>query len=102
MGGLISLFRGNKKGENFFVIPILVIFSILCFFIPSFSALPIFNYVTIVLTAILCIIILVWKILFHKILVDYFALLIAVFNVAIFISNIFNKDASHIITYVTL
>lgn len=102
MGDFISLFRGNKKGENFFVVPILVIFLILCFSIPSFSALPIFNYVTIILVAILCIIILVWKILFHKILVDYFALLIVVFNIAIFISNIFNKDASHIITYVTL
>lgn len=102
MRDLISIFKNNSKVENFFIIPILGIFAILCFFIPSFSALPIFNYVTILLVAILCITILIWKFMLHKVVIDWFFFLIIIFNVAIFISNILNKDATHIITYITL
>ena len=102
MNKLISVFRENSKKENMFVLPIIILFYILCFFIPSFSALPIFNYITIVIVILLCLLILAWRLVFHKIVLNYFFFGIVIFNIAIFVSNLFNKDANHIITYVTL
>ncbi len=102
MKKILSIFKTNSAKENYFVIPILLIFAILSFFVPAFSAHPIFNFITIGFVATLCILILIWKFLFDKIQIDTFFFLIVLFNLAIVISNVFNKDASHIITYVTL
>lgn len=102
MNKSIDVFRTNSKKENLFVLPIIILFGILCFFIPAFSALPLFNYITIIIVVLLCLLILVWRFIFHKIVLNYFFFGIVIFNIAIFVSNLFNKDANHIITYITL
>ena len=99
---IVLPFKNNSKKENVFLAFIFLLFATLCFFIPSFSALSIFNYVTIAIVAVLCILILTWKVMFHKVLIDRFFVCIVAFNIAILVSNFFNKDASHIITYATL
>ena len=102
MKGLMNIFAGNSKKENALLVFIFVLLFGLCFLIPSFSALPVYNYITIAVVAVLCLLILLWKFIFHKILLDHYFFLLVLFNIAIFISNLFNKDATHIITYITL
>lgn len=93
---------GKTWIEKAMIIAILILFLAVAFFIPSFSALPVYNVITIGMVVVLCVLILLWKIIYRKILIDRFALAIVCFNLCIFVSNLLSRDGSFIFTYLTV
>lgn len=95
-------FLGQNNVERALVIASLLLFGVICFFIPAFSALPVFNLVNIVLTIALCGLIFAWRFFYRGIVFDWFFVALVVFNIAVLISNSLNADAVFTKTYLTL
>lgn len=88
--------------QKIFLATLLFLFSLIFFFIPSFSAIRPFNYVNLGLVGLFCALVLLYTLLYKKLVIDWFFVATLIFNLTVLVSNIVNRDATQTTTYLSL